>query len=104
MSWQPIETAPKDGTIFDVWLGDAADDDVQFYCTEGTRRSCGWSWERGKFRPLGGLSVGMPVFVVPTHWMPLPAPPGMSLHPCPRCGKKQPISDKCVECGLEFAK
>jgi hypothetical protein len=23
---------------------------------------------------------------------------------CPRCGKKQPIGDKCVECGLEFAK
>jgi hypothetical protein len=24
--------------------------------------------------------------------------------PCPRCGKKQPMGDKCVECGLEFAK
>lgn len=73
--WRPIETAPKDGTIFDVWLGNASDDDVAFYCTEGTRRSCGWSWEKGKFRPLGGLKVAMPVFEVPTHWQPLPQPP-----------------------------
>lgn len=26
------------------------------------------------------------------------------LSPCPKCGKKQPMGDRCVECGLEFAK
>jgi len=25
--WRPIETAPKDGTVFDVWLGDAEPDE-----------------------------------------------------------------------------
>lgn len=73
--WQPIETAPKDGTIVDVWLGDADESDRNFYCTGKTRRSPGWWWSKGKFRPLGGLEPAMPVFVEPTHWMPLPAPP-----------------------------
>lgn len=73
--WQPIETAPKDGTIFDVWLGDADASDVGYYCTAGTRRSTGWSWRSGKFRPCGGLGVIVPTFVIPTHWMPLPDPP-----------------------------
>ena len=73
--WQPIETAPKDGTIIDVWLGEADRSDVEFYCTTGTRRSAGWCFKNGKFRPLGGLEPAMPVFVIPTHWMPLPDPP-----------------------------
>lgn len=76
--WQPIETAPKDGTIIDVWLGNASESDVDFYCTAGTRRSPGWSWKQGKFRPLGGLKVAMPTFEVPTHWMPLPKAPEAS--------------------------
>ena len=73
--WQPIETAPRDGTIIDVWLGDADMRDVEFYCTHGTRRSPGWWFSNGKFRPLGGLEPAMTVFVTPTHWMPLPNPP-----------------------------
>lgn len=74
--WRPIEEAKKDGTIIDVWLGDASESDVNFYCTEGTRRSPGWSWYRGKFRPCAGLDVQAPVFVTPTHYRPLPPPPG----------------------------
>ena len=73
--WQPIETAPKDGTIIDVWLGDCDEGDRQFYCTGNTRRSPGWWWSGGKFRPLGGLHPLVPVFVEPTHWMPLPKAP-----------------------------
>lgn len=73
--WRPIEEAPKDGTVIDVWLGDASESDVNFYCTEGTRRSPGWSWYRGKFRPCAGLDVQVPVFVTPTHYRPLPPPP-----------------------------
>lgn len=74
--WRPIEEAKKDGTIIDVWLGDASESDVNFYCTEGTRRSPGWSWYRGKFRPCAGLDVQVPVFVTPTHYRPLPPRPG----------------------------
>lgn len=74
MVWQPIETAPRDGTIIDVWLGDCDEPDRQFYCTGDTRRSPGWQWENGKFRPATG-GLGLPVFWQPTHWMPLPGPP-----------------------------
>ncbi len=72
--WQPIETAPKDGTIFDAWLGDCDESDRQFYCTGKTRCSPGWAWANGKFRPCGGLP-GLTTFVQPTKWRPLPAPP-----------------------------
>ena len=67
-----MEKAPKNHVI-DVWLGDAEPADVAFYCTPGTRRSPGWAWEQGKWRPATGLN--MTTFVVPTHWRHLPEPP-----------------------------
>jgi hypothetical protein len=75
--WQPIETAPRDGTIIDVWLGNVSKSDADFYCSPGTRRSPAWSWRGDRFRPLGGLPgfEMMTTFVKPTHWMPLPNPP-----------------------------
>lgn len=73
--WRPIETAPKDGTVFDVWLGDAPVRDADFYCgNKKYLRSPNWHWLEGKFRPFTGLRP-VPVFVQPTHWMPLPEPP-----------------------------
>ena len=78
--WQDISTAPKDGTVFDVWLGDTDEPfspkrvDIDFYCTKGTRRSPGWTWAEGKFRPCVGLPH-LTTFVQPTHFMPLPPPP-----------------------------
>lgn len=77
--WQDISTAPKDGTVFDVWLGgpDIDEDDIEFYCGVGTRRSASWHYLNGKFRPCAGLS-SIPTFVHPTHWQPLPAPPPSS--------------------------
>ena len=71
--WQPIETAPKNGTIIDVWLGDCDESDRKFYCSGETRRSPGWAWANNKWRPWGGLNSA--TFVKPTHWMPLPDPP-----------------------------
>lgn len=73
--WKPIDSAPQDGTIFDVWLGDADESDIDFYCTKGTKRSAGWYFSNGKFRPHLGLSGMMPTFVIPTHWMELPDGP-----------------------------
>ena len=72
--WQPIETAPKDGTIIDVWLGDADAGERSFYCAPGSCRSANWHWLEGKWRPFAGASV-LVTFVQPTHWQPLPAPP-----------------------------
>jgi hypothetical protein len=69
--WRTMDSAPRDGTPIDVWLGNASESDVDFYCTKGSRRSPGWIWSNGKFRPVAGL----PTFEVPTHWMPAPAGP-----------------------------
>lgn len=72
--WQDISTAPMDGTVVDVWLGDGDDEDLQFYCAPGSRRSCDWAWREGKLRPVMGLQ--MPVVTVrPTHWIRRPPPP-----------------------------
>lgn len=68
MEWQPIETAPKDGT--DVWLFipddepnqavgyfDVSDDEYQF-----------WSYRESLVNEVFGSAN-------PTYWMPLPPPP-----------------------------
>jgi hypothetical protein len=87
MSWQPIETAPKDGTPILAYDGGI------------------WvAWWFVTNERIKGWATLDHVIDDPTHWMPLPDPPHMSLKPCPKCGKKQPIGDRCVECGLEFAK
>ena len=55
--WQPIETAPKDGTDVLVWCGGA----MFIACMEVGR----WFFDRTDYsvKPL------------PTHWMPLPPAP-----------------------------
>lgn len=68
--WQPIETAPRDGTIIDVWLGEASAQEIHFYCTPGTRRSTAWKFSGGRFRPAIGFYL-VPTFVEPTHWKPI---------------------------------
>jgi hypothetical protein len=61
MNWQPIETAPKDGTEVDLWVPD-----------DGRFTNCWFMdgiWlqtEDGNTYSTGGA---------PTHWMPLPQPP-----------------------------
>lgn len=89
MDWQPIGTAPKDGTIVDLWIigGDAT---VDFYSPTAVKikgqparhgRSPNWRWEMRAPNPGGWYSpdglTGYPIStaVRVTHWMPLPAPP-----------------------------
>jgi hypothetical protein len=60
--WQPIETAPKDGSLFLGWAT-WPEDPPDFYL-------CSYS-------PSLGFST-YDVYenlVTPTHWMPLPLPP-----------------------------
>lgn len=70
-SWQPIETAPKDGSEMLIWLG-APWSRVEKACWYEP-----WSnWQAGAF-PIDPArddfhGIGRSV---PTHWMPLPAPP-----------------------------
>jgi hypothetical protein len=58
--WQPIETAPRDGTRFHAWI---PPNDMM---TTGTVANCFWH--------LGGWYH--PYFTEPTHWRPIPAGPG----------------------------
>lgn len=81
MEWQPIETAPKDGSLFLCWVKaityGESDDGQQYevdvsqvdFCewrTQPDIEDCGW------FEPCcGQISDYQRV----THWMPLPPPP-----------------------------
>ncbi len=67
MSWQPIETAPKDSEeILAIELFDAPE-------TGGVY--CVVSWVNGAWRDHSDMgAAGLDPFE-PTHWMPLPEPP-----------------------------
>ncbi len=72
MEWQPIDTAPKDGTwIWGVEPGEPLGWDVP--------RQCAMFWQQHSAMKKGGYwrkveqDIGPVTF--PTHWMPLPAPP-----------------------------
>ena len=69
--WQPIETAPKDGTWI-LGLNDRGNCSVIMWSTNALRRDeVGEGWiipfSTGEISPFWEERV--------THWMPLPAPP-----------------------------
>lgn len=63
MMWQPIETAPKDGTIIFGWEPRASKWKIKFMVFVNTKDGGYWT---------NALTTGA---VLPTHWMPLPEPP-----------------------------
>lgn len=80
MEWQPIKTAPKDGTIIDLWHKEFH---RQTDCMWGlphhtcgeAGRYCDSEWHGAK---RGWVDTTFNDFVVDgtlTHWMPLPEPP-----------------------------
>ena len=63
VEWQPIETAPKDGTFILTFCGGG-----EAWCPTISRwNGDGWGDEHSTFH-IQGLNY-------PTHWMPLPPPP-----------------------------
>ncbi|MEH0291804.1 hypothetical protein V6R98_02225 [Agrobacterium sp. CCNWLW71] len=74
--WQPIETAPKDGTpviLWTVWVGDEISPDPFSEVQIGY-------WDHGNDLPESHDFSRRPEWVVqrigePTHWLPLPAAP-----------------------------
>lgn len=68
--WQPIETAPKDGSRIIGWVGEIVTLDYVPPCRIGSKGHIHipeqWVQESdsGRCTPF-----------MPTHWMPLPSPP-----------------------------
>lgn len=69
MEWQPIDTAPKDGTVVYVWLSVKLNKYAAF---DFNMKLAQWLADAGEWRIEG---VGGNVPQRPTHWMPLPSPP-----------------------------
>jgi hypothetical protein len=73
MEWQPIETAPRDGTWFWIWKDPDAisvrwHDDFSAFVSE---------WREMTFAKQygGGTRSHSPVMHEFSHWMPIPEPP-----------------------------
>jgi hypothetical protein len=75
MEWQPIETAPKDGTRLLLWdslaknhafgsYSPTEDDPFEAGPYEWCAENYGYDGSEGK--------------IIPSHWMPLPTPPSCS--------------------------
>lgn len=73
MKWQPIETAPKDGSRimlgnkFGVWMADWRSVYQSGYRPDNPWASAMLNHDHIKYRPAA--------YWPPTHWMPLPEPP-----------------------------
>jgi hypothetical protein len=66
VGWQPIETAPTDGTVIDLYVDWAESRELDCHW-DGTR----WvNWGRDGFESPGWEEVHQP-----SHWMPRPAGP-----------------------------
>ena len=64
MQWWPIETAPKDGSLFIVgWAG------------EPEYAMAKYDSDRSVYSVTFHTLVDEEALEVPTHWMPLPEPP-----------------------------
>ena len=69
--WQPIETAPKDGSVF-------------LACVGNWMTVAHWHRSQQCLATNGPTYERYPADEIPTHWMPLPAPPNESIMPIPR--------------------
>lgn len=66
-AWQPIATAPKDGTRILLWL-------CFRYRNQEPRVEIA-KWHQPANKMVAGFWA-TPIRGEPTHWMPLPEPPG----------------------------
>lgn len=80
--WQPIETAPKDGTAIDLWVADRRlpngyvipakrIPNCSYREPQWNGDRPGWTWHESSDECDSELNADY----TPTHWMPLPAPP-----------------------------
>lgn len=73
--WQPIETAPRDGTEVDLWVVHTEPQIDGKTWSPLRQADCSWSENEGglwvQFQDIPVEDYGW----VATHWMPLPSPP-----------------------------
>lgn len=69
MPWQPMETAPRNGTKFDVWISRDGERVTDVYWSTVQD---GWCID-GPYGPEEPTPLA--IFPPATHWMPLPEPP-----------------------------
>jgi hypothetical protein len=62
--WQPIATAPKDGTRVLLWWAKDARSRIRIL-----------RWDSDLYNPEGRWTDGEYDYDMPSHWMPLPDPP-----------------------------
>jgi hypothetical protein len=70
--WQPIETAPKDGTVILLWSRYASHPTTAAW--EGDRWVC-QADGHSAIESQSDFGTTYREFDVPSHWRPLPAPP-----------------------------
>lgn len=63
--WQPLETAPRDGTKIDLWHPTNGRFVNAFWCKQTYTLHEPWGWSSQQLGRITGV----------THWMPLPRPP-----------------------------
>lgn len=82
--WRPIETAPKDGTSVLLFINPVDGYDLcGWQPTRHITIAIGWwdgdEWESSLMEEgtadTEGYSSALSITIMPTHWMPLPAPP-----------------------------
>lgn len=73
--WQPIETAPRDGTSILLWT--ASGPVIGWWETgrEFLNSPHFNDWSKGMLGEGTGHDMGFDRVYAPTHWLPLPAPP-----------------------------
>lgn len=69
MNWQPIESAPKDGSAIDLWCINIAQGSI------GAVRAADMWWDEDVDRWVERDGFVLEQKWRPTHWMPIPGGP-----------------------------
>lgn len=73
--WQPIDTAPKDGTVVDLWVRDEVTGDSY------REPRCSWTYLIDGWWTHRGIHSLVMLKLTPLYWMPEPDPPlGFRVH------------------------